>query len=178
MYWYCKEKVRVNNLVPRAREQGKKPWESVEDNVFNLCFSFQSLTIFDLVWSRDFIISWCDQEIIISWFGIFLLWWCLTNLKTMIWRISLRPRLRYKIKTSNGIKLWKTVTCICTLFPPYCVSVLFLQQFFKLQKQVFHAVWWHVLQVRLRFEFKFYSACLYMWFFSFYFVAGTLVQLI
>lgn len=146
----------------------------MKTDVSNLCFSFPSLTTFDLVWSRDFIISWCDQEIIISWFGIFLLWWCLTNLKTMIWRISLRPRLSYKIKTSNGIKLWKTLTCICTLFPPYCVFVLFLQQFFKLQKQVFHAVWWHVLQVRLRFEFKFYSACLYMWFFSFFFCSWNI----
>lgn len=146
----------------------------MKTDVSNLCFSFPSLTTFDLVWSRDFIISWCDQEITISWFGIFLLWWCLTNLKTMIWRISLRPRLSYKIKTSNGIKLWKTLTCICTLFPPYCVFVLFLQQFFKLQKQVFHAVWWHVLQVRLRFEFKFYSACLYMWFFSFFFCSWNI----
>lgn len=167
MYWYCKEKARVNNLVPRAREESKKPWERSWRQMFPICaFLFHLwplLTLFDqeiynlLVWSR----------IIISWFGMFLLWRCLINSKT-IWRISLRQRLRYKIKTSNGIKLWKTLTCIYTLIPPYRVFVLFFQQFFKLQKQVFHAVWWHVLQVRLRFEFKFYSACLYMWFFSFF----------
>lgn len=152
----------------------KSPENEVEDRCFQFVLFF---SIFDHFWPcliKRFYNLLVWSRIIISWFGMFLLWRCLINSKTIIWRISLRQRLRYKIKTSNGIKLWKTLTCICTLIPPYCVFVLFFQQFFKLKKQVFHAVWWHVLQVRLRVEFKFYSACLYMWFFSFFFCSWNI----
>ena len=171
MYWYCKEKVRVNNLVPRAREESKKPWEWSWRQMFPICaFLFHLwplLTLF-VVWSRDY-------NLLVRYIPTLVMF---NKLKDYDLTHILKTKVKLQNKTSNGIKLWKTLTCICTLSPPYCVFVLFLQQLFKLQKQVFHAVWWHVLQVRLRFEFKFYSACLYMWFFSFFFVAGTLVQLI
>lgn len=156
----------------------KSPENEVKDRCFQFVLFF---SIFDhfwpclierfynlLVWSRDY-------NLLVRYVPTLVMF---NKLKDYDLTHLLKTKVKLQNKTSNGIKLWKTLTCICTLIPPYCVFVLFFQQFFKLQKQVFHAVWWHVLQVRLRVEFKFYSACLYMWFFSSFFVAGTLVQLI
>ena len=152
----------------------KSPENEVEDRCFQFVLFF---SIFDhfwpclierfynlLVWSRDY-------NLLVRYIPTLVMF---NKLKDYDLTQILKTKVKLQNKTSNGIKLWKTLTCICTLFPPYCVFVLFFQQFFKLQKQVFHAVWWHVLQVRLRVEFKFYSACLYMWFFSFFFCSWNI----